>query len=609
VKAVSYQHEAETNQPKALSSPNALLRADSRQLKADSRERSEHTMDFRLPALGEGIDAATVVGVRVSPGDAVAAGQEVIDVETDKAAVSVPVDSAGTVAELKVKPGDKVAVGGVLLVLSSNGVPKATGDRKADKASDGSHAAGPATSQSPPVPTKPADAESTGGLSASTRQEFKLPALGEGIDAATVVDVLIKPGDKVAAGQNVVAVETDKAAVEVPAESAGTVAEVKVKPGDKVPVGAVLLVLQASGVSHAAGSATPKSPPVPPKPADAGRTGGMTAAARQDSAHTRPASTNGPTTRTVSLVPGGPATRRLARELGVSLAEIEPSGRGGRVTLDDVKTFVRKRITEPKPTSPTSAASGRTVADSFAHPPLPDFAKFGPIEKKPVPTIRQTIAKNLTVAWRTMPMVTQHDQADVTDLEAGRKRIVEGLPKGAPKVTMTVLAVKAVVAALKEFPTFNASLDLNAGELVVKKYYHVAIAVDTERGLVVPVIRDADKKSIRDLAAEVANLAEKARTGKLAIDEMRGGTFTITNLGGIGGTAFTPIVNYPEVAILGMSRSVLQPVVRDGQVVPRLMLPLSLTYDHRVVDGADGARFTSRLSQLFSDPIRLLMES
>jgi pyruvate dehydrogenase E2 component (dihydrolipoamide acetyltransferase) len=572
-------------------------------------------MDFRLPALGEGIDAATVVGVRVRPGDAVAAGQEVVDVETDKAAVSVPVDSAGTVAELKVKPGDKVAVGGVLLVLSSNGVPKSTADGKADRASGDRKVAGPATPISSPGVQAAPDSGSIGDLTVAARQEsgprveLKLPALGEGIDAATVVNLLVKPGDKVVAGQNVVAVETDKAAVEVPSESAGTVAEVKVKPGDKVPVGTVLLVLLASGDRKVAGAAPAKPAPGPQKVPDSGSTAGPSSTARQDSAHARPASANGPTTRTVSLVPGGPATRRLARELGVSLAEIAPSGRGGRVTLDDVKTFVRKRITEPKPAGPALAAPGHTVADSFAHPPLPDFAKFGPVEKKPVPTIRQTIAKNLTVAWRTMPMVTQHDQADVTDLEAGRKRIVEGLPKGAPKVTMTVLAVKAVVAALKEFPTFNASLDLNAGELVVKKYYHVGIAVDTERGLVVPVIRDADKKSIRDLAAEVANLAEKARTGKLAIDEMRGGTFTITNLGGIGGTAFTPIVNYPEVAILGMSRSVLQPVVRDGQVVPRLMLPLSLTYDHRVVDGADGARFTSRLAQLFSDPIRLLMES
>jgi pyruvate dehydrogenase E2 component (dihydrolipoamide acetyltransferase) len=220
-----------------------------------------------------------------------------------------------------------------------------------------------------------------------------------------------------------------------------------------------------------------------------------------------------------------------------------------------------------------------------------------------------TIARNLTVAWNTMPMVTQFDHADITDLEAGRKRIVEGLPKGSPKITMTILAIKAVVAALKEFRNFNSSLDMSKGEMIYKQYYHIGIAVDTERGLVVPVIRDADKKSIRELAKDVTDLAEKARTGKLTLDEMRGGTFTITNLGGVGGTAFSPIVNYPEVAILGMARSSMQPVVRDGKIEPRLVLPLCLTYDHRVVDGADGARFTTRLVQLFSDPIRLLMES
>ena len=296
----------------------------------------------------------------------------------------------------------------------------------------------------------------------------------------------------------------------------------------------------------------------------------------------------------------------MARELGVALLEVKASGRGGRVTLDDVKGFVRVERTATK--SGGGSLSG-SIVNAFALPPLPDFSKFGEIERKPVARIRETIAKNLTVAWRTMPMVTQNDLADITDLEAGRKRIVETLPKGAPKITWTVLAVKACVAALKEFANFNASYDMNAGEVIYKKYYHIGIAVDTERGLVVPVIKDADKKSVRDIATEVQTLAEKARAGKLAIDEMRGGTFTITNLGGIGGTSFTPIVNYPEVAILGMCRSSMQAVVKDGAIVPRLMLPLSLTYDHRVVDGADGARFTSRLVQLFSDPMRLLMES
>lgn len=428
--------------------------------------------------------------------------------------------------------------------------------------------------------------------------DLRLPALGEGIDSATVVGVLVKPGDAVTVGQPVLAVETDKAAVEVPAESAGTIGEIFVKPGDKLLVGAKILALQ-SGAAPApkTDKPTPVAPPAPSAPK-------QPEAAPRPPEPARVPSNGAPKS---GVIAAGPATRRLARELGVALAEVSGSARGGRVTVEDIKGHVKNRLTQPQ--ADGGGLSGKTVADSFMHPTLPDFAKYGEVERKPVANIRQAIAKNLTIAWRTMPMVTQHDVADITDLEAGRKRIVEGLPKGAPKVTMTVLAVKAIVAALKEFPTFNSSFDMNAGELILKKYYHVGIAVDTERGLVVPVIRDADKKSIRDLAIEIAMLAEKARAGKLAIDEMRGGTFTITNLGGIGGTAFTPIVNYPEVAILGLSRSALQPVVRDNQIVPRLMMPLSLTYDHRVVDGADGARFTTRLAQLFGDPIRLLMES
>ncbi|HVK19066.1 MAG TPA: 2-oxo acid dehydrogenase subunit E2 [Fimbriiglobus sp.] len=553
-------------------------------------------MEFRLPELGVGIDSATVVSVLVKPGDAVAPGQNVVAVETDKAAVEVPVETAGTVEQVLVKPGDKLPVGAPILKLSAAGASKPDGQKPAPSKT----AEQPKAQPQPPASPPPSD----GGA----KVEFTLPALGEGIDSATVVNVLVKPGDKVSAGQNVVAVETDKAAVEVPAEVAGTVETIHVKPGDKVPVGAPVLTLLASGGRESPvegqkqGAVAPRTPqPEPPRDAPSGQTA-QPATAAAAVAHPGAAG-NG----TKTLVAAGPATRRLARELGVSLADVTGSARGNRVTLDDVKTHVRARL-ENKPTG-GGVPVGKTVADSFAHPPLPDFSKFGEVERKPVAQIRRKIAENLTVAWRTMPMVTQHDLADITDLEAGRKRIVEGLPKGAPKVTMTVLAVKAIVAALKEFPNFNASFDLNAGEMVFKKYFHVGIAVDTERGLVVPVIRDADKKSIRDLAAEVSALAEKARTGKLAIDEMRGGTFTITNLGGIGGTAFTPIVNYPEVAILGLSRSSLQPVVRDGQVVPRLMMPMSLTYDHRAIDGADGARFTTRLAQLFSDPIRLLMES
>jgi pyruvate dehydrogenase E2 component (dihydrolipoamide acetyltransferase) len=434
--------------------------------------------------------------------------------------------------------------------------------------------------------------------------EFRLPELGEGIESGTVVSVAVKVGDAVRKDQELFTLETEKASVPVPSPVDGKITDLRVKAGEKINVDAVIAVIET-----AAAAPTPqpeaKKPAPPAESKPAAKPAPQQPAPAPPSAPSRPVPAidkspsegNGAPTKT--LVPAGPATRRLARELGVSLREIPGSARGGRVTLDDVKAFVRKRITQPAPSG----------GSAVAIPPLPDFSKYGPVEKKPVSNLRKKIAENLTISWHVAPAVTQFDLADITELEAGRKRIVEGQPKGTPKITMTILAIKAILAALKEFPTFNASLDMNAGILIVKQYYHIGIAVDTERGLVVPVIRDADKKSVRDLAKEVTELAEKARNNKLTIDEMRGGSFTITNLGGIGGTAFSPIINYPEVAILGMARSGLQPVIREGKVEPRLMLPLCLTYDHRVVDGADGARFTTRLVQLFADPIRLLMES
>ena len=546
-------------------------------------------MDFRLPNLGEGIEGGTVTAVLVKVGDAVKAGQNVVTVETDKAAVEVPADSDGVVEAIHVKPGDKVPTGGVLLTLgAAKGAPP-----QQQQGADAPRS----PKKEEATPAKPQAAATTQSQGASA--DFTLPNMGEGIEGGTITAVFVKPGDAVKAGQNLVAIETDKAAVEVPAETDGVVEAVHVKPGDKVTVGGKLLTIKSSGAKTAqplAASREPAPQPTPAKP--------------QAALFTQPQS-NGSATALATRgaeIPAGPATRKLARELGVALAEVRGSGRGGRVTLDDVKGFVKVERTRVKEAGGASVAGGMIV-NAFALPPLPDFSKFGPVEVTDVATIRQTIAKNLTIGWRTMPMVTQHELADITDLEAGRKRIVDALPKGSPKITMTVLAIKACVAALKEFPRFNSSYDMNAGKLILKKYFHIGIAVDTERGLVVPVIKDADKKSIRDLATEVAALAGKARDNKLAIDEMRGGTFTITNLGGIGGTAFTPIVNYPEVAILGLSKSALQPVVKDSQIVARLMMPLSLTYDHRVIDGADGCRFAVRLAQLFSDPLRLLMET
>jgi pyruvate dehydrogenase E2 component (dihydrolipoamide acetyltransferase) len=560
-------------------------------------------MDFRLPALGEGIESATVTSVLVKPGDTVTAGQNVLAVETDKAAVEVPVDSAGTVGQIHVKQGDKVPVGGLILSLHSikPGISQ-TAPPQQPKAA----APPPPQSGERRKPAEPAPQPSAAPTATGASIEFALPALGEGIESGTITAVLVKPGEAVKAGQNVVGIETDKAAVEVPVETDGVVEAIHVKPGDKVPVGGKLLTLKAASGTPAkpaapatsAPPATPRpTPTAPPEPrvplAEPAGNGTVAAAATA--------------TATKTIIPAGPATRRLARELGVGLTEVKGSGRGGRVTLDDVKGFVK--VERQRVKSDGAVRVGESIVNVFGLPPLPDFSKFGPVEVQDVPQIRQTIAKNLTIGWRTMPMVTQHELADITELEAGRKRIMDTMPKGVPKITMTVLAIKACVAALRDFPNFNSSYDMNAGKLILKKYFSIGIAVDTERGLVVPVIKDAEKKSIRDLAAEVSSLAEKARAGKLAIDEMRGGSFTITNLGGIGGTAFTPLVNYPEVAILGLSRSSLQPVVKDGAIVPRLMMPISLTYDHRVIDGADGCRFAVRLAQLFSDPLRLLMET
>jgi len=566
-------------------------------------------MNFLLPNLGEGIESGTVSRVLVKAGDAVTPEQNVLIVETDKAAMDVPIDVAGTIGAVLVKPGDKVNVGAPLFTMNGSATP-APLQAPVVPPTPVAEKPAPVAAPAPAAPAAPTPAG---------KVEFKLPNLGEGIESGTVSRVLVKAGDAVTAAQNVLIVETDKAAMDVPIDVAGTVASVAVKPGDKLAVGALVMTIDGVAAAPLAASAPAVAAAVAPPPAmpvslapPIGHLNGEAPATRlpAPAVHANGNGHANGSAAKAALVAAGPATRRLARELGVGLPEVPGSARGGRVTLDDIKGFVRNRLTTVAPAGPavTTKFTGIMV-DVFTHPPLPDFAKYGPVEKKPATVMRKKIAENMTVAARMMPMVTQNDLADITDLEAGRKRIVDGLVKGTPKITWTVLAVKAVVAVLKEFPNFNSSYDMNAGELHLKKYFNIGIAVDTERGLVVPVIRNADTKSIRDIAADVATLAEKARAGKLTPDEMRGGTFTITNLGGIGGTSFTPIVNYPEVAILGLSKSTLQPVVKDGAIVARLMMPLSLTYDHRVIDGADGARFTTRLAQLFSDPIRLLMES
>jgi pyruvate dehydrogenase E2 component (dihydrolipoamide acetyltransferase) len=409
--------------------------------------------------------------------------------------------------------------------------------------------------------------------------------LGEGVKNGDVASILVAVGDTIEADQIVMEIETDKAVLNLPSPQAGTVAQILVKKGQTIKPGQALLTIESTGAPTPSKNGGAKSAAAASAPAKA--TVETTSAVALARAPLPPS-----TGRDLPL-PAGPATRRLARELGLNLANIPGTGTGGRITLEDV----------------ARAAAGGGGGRGLVEPPLPDFSQYGPVDRQAFSKLQKTAANNLSLAWQIIPHVTQHDLADITETEAARKRFVDTAPKGSPKVTMTALAMKAAVACLKEFPQFNASYDSAKAEVVLKRYYHIGVAVDTPNGLVVPVIRNVDQKTILQLAAELTELAGKARDRKLQVSDMQGGTFTITNLGGVGGTAFTPIVNYPEVAILGMSRSQKQLQLVNGDISERLMLPLSLSYDHRVINGADAARFTVKLAGMLSDAFRLLIES
>jgi pyruvate dehydrogenase E2 component (dihydrolipoamide acetyltransferase) len=445
--------------------------------------------------------------------------------------------------------------------------------------------------------------------------EIKLPQLGENVTEGNVLDIKVKPGDTVSQGQTLLEVEAEKATAEVPSPIAGRITKMLVNKGDSIQVGQPLCEIEEAEAAkqEAPKEAAPSKPEKAAEALPADRAGKQPAAAEKEGRREKTEKPRAPERRLVAkptgdgrqaakaqpprpaaerFVPAGPATRRLARELGVDLGQVRGSAPGGRVTQEDIKAHVR------------GLASGTMVRGGVQPPPLPDFERWGAVERRPLDGIRRKTAEQMSLAWSVVPHVTQNDLADVTDLDAFRRQ-----QEGGPKLTVTAFALKAAAIALRQFPHFNASLDPAGGQLIVKQYYHIGVAVDTERGLLVPVIRDVETKTIYELAQELSAVAERARQKKLQPEEMRGGTFTITNLGGIGGTGFSPIVNYPEVAILGLSRARLQPVVRDGQIVPRLLLPLSLSYDHRVIDGADAARFTRRIAELLENPLVMLLHA
>ncbi len=422
---------------------------------------------------------------------------------------------------------------------------------------------------------------------------FKLPDLGEGIHEGEVLSVPVAVGDKVKEGDIILEVETDKAAVEIPSPYIGVVEEILVKPGDTVKVGQVLLTFSGAEEAAPVKKEKPeKKAPEPSKPVEV---------------KPEPARREGP-------VPASPGTRRLARELGVELRMVTATGPGGLVTADDVKSFAGKKekVVEAPPAVGTEERPQETRPFAPAVPKLPDFSKWGPIERVPLRSIRKATAKQMTLAWSQIPHVNNQDVVDMTKLEEFRRRHKAEIEAKGGKLTPTVFALKAVAAALKAYPNFNASLDTEAGEIVVKRYYHIGVAVNTPDGLIVPVVRDVDRKSIVELSIELKQLIEKTRARKTTLEELQGGTFSITNVGNMGGGHFVPIVNYPQVAILGMGAATMQPAVtgneKDGyQIVPRLLMPLVLCIDHRVLDGADAIPFMRKIVELLEDPEQLFM--
>lgn len=545
-------------------------------------------VEIKVPDIGDFSEVA-VIELLVKPGDTIAAEQSLITVESDKASMEIPSSHAGVVKELKVALGDKVAEGSIVLVLETTGeaaVPAA---------------AAPAPAAAAPVATPVAVAAPAVAVAAGP-VEVRVPDIGDFKDVA-VIEVFVKPGDSVKVEQSLITVESDKASMEIPSSHTGVLKELKVKVGDKVNIGDLLAILEGAAGATAPAAATPVvAAPAP-----------VAAAAPVAATVTANAVAHNPTaTPALGLPHASPSVRKFARELGVPLAEVKGSGPKGRITQSDIQGFTKSVMAGAIQTlaqaakAPAAAANNGGGSELGLIPwPKVDFAKFGPIERKELSRIKKISGANLLRNAIMIPAVTNHDDADITDLEAFRVSTNKENEKSGVKVTMLAFLIKACVAALKKFPEFNSSLDGDA--LIYKQYYHIGFAADTPNGLMVPVIKDADKKGIFQISQEMGELAKKARDGKLSPAEMTGATFTISSLGGIGGRYFTPIINAPEVAILGVCKSTMEPVWDGKQFVPRLMLPLSLTWDHRVIDGAAAARFNVYLGQILSDFRRVLL--
>ncbi|SFE78136.1 dihydrolipoyllysine-residue acetyltransferase [Paracidovorax wautersii] len=556
-------------------------------------------VDIKVPDIGD-FDEVGVIELLVKPGDTVKAEQSLITVESDKASMEIPSSHAGTIKELKVALGDKVKQGSVIVVLEA-----ADAGASAPAAAP---AASPAAAPAPaPAAAAPAPAPAPAAAAAAGPIEVRVPDIGDFKDVA-VIELLVKVGDTVKEEQSLFTVESDKASMEIPSPAAGVVKELKIKVGDTVNVGDFVAVLEGSAPAASAAPA-----PAPAAAAPAAQAAGpapATAAAPAASAAAAAPAPHAPGAAPIGLPHASPSVRKFARELGVPLEEVKGSGPKGRITEADVQAFTKQVMSGGLQTKAQAAkapaASGGSGAGLDLLPwPKVDFAKFGAVERKDLSRIKKISGANLHRNWVMIPHVTNNDEADITELEAFRVSTNKENEKSGVKVTMLAFVIKALVAALKKFPEFNTSLD--GDTLVYKQYFHIGFAADTPNGLVVPVLKDADKKGIMQISQEMGELAKKARDGKLGAADMQGGCMSISSLGGIGGTHFTPIVNAPEVAILGLSKGQMKPVWDGKQFVPRLMLPLSLSYDHRVIDGASAARFNAYLGQVLADYRRIVL--
>ncbi|MEP7702611.1 pyruvate dehydrogenase complex dihydrolipoyllysine-residue acetyltransferase [Paraglaciecola sp. 25GB23A] len=582
--------ESESPKDKAPAETKSEPKPEKQEAKEEPKQESKDNsgsaelIEVEVPDIGGDTDVE-VIEILVAVGDKIEAETGLITLETDKATMDVPAPKAGIVKEIKIKVGDKVSQGSLVLMLE---------------------VAGAASASAPAAKTAaPAQAESAPTSSSSESEviEVSVPDIGGDTDV-DIIEILVKEGDKIDAETGLITLETDKATMDVPAPKAGVVKEVKVKVGDKVSQGSLVLLLEVSGSAKAAAPAKETS-----SKADAAPTKPTVAPA--SSAQKAPPVPHHPSAGDQGK--GGkahasPSVRRLAREFGVDLAQVSGTGPKKRVLKEDVQSFVKYELSRPKATNNSVSAGGSGGLQVLAAPKV-DFSKFGEVEEVPLTRIQKISGPNLHRNWVTIPHVTQFDEADITALEDFRKEqnaIAEKRKLGV-KITPLVFMMKAVADAMKAYPVFNTSLSESGESLIQKKYFHIGIAVETPGGLVVPVVRDVDKKGIYELSRELTEISIKARDGKLKAPDMQGSCFTISSLGGIGGTAFTPIVNAPDVAILGVSKSEMKPKWNGKEFEPRLMLPLSLSYDHRVIDGAVGARFVVHLSNVLGDIRQMLL--